>query len=855
MEGKKGIKGTHGNLGNAYQRLADFKNALDYHKQDLSIAKEEGNKAREGRAYANLGNAYHGLGDFRIALEYHEQHLSIAKEVGDRAGVGRAYGNLGNAYRCLGDFRKALEYHEQHLSIAKEVGDRAGEGGAYSNLGNAYHCLGDLRKAQEYHERHLSIAKEVGDRAGEGSAYGNLGNAYRFLGDFRKALEYRERDLSIAKEVGDRAGEGRAYANLGKAYHCLGDFRKALKYHEQDLSIAKEVGDRAAEGRAYFNLGNTFVDLGNFRKAHEYHEQHRSIAKELGDKDEEGRAYSLLGSIRCGLGDLEGAIEYYLKGLMIAEKIGSKHEKGLAYCHLGGTYGRLGDLKLAKEYLKQHLIVAREEGDRRGKACASHRLGYISELSGCFHEALNSYQCSVRELNEMRSLLPLEDVLKVSFRDLQQDAYTALWRTLIRLSKIEEALYAAEQGRAQALMDLMALQYGLQLLPFGCRHLKKISTIVRKTSSQIIFVALQGKKICLWVLCKGNVHFKENDVQGEDAAGFLMSLIAASLEENQCGKRSLERLTCAVRCNKESGQTQRSSHRETNSLHLLYRHIFGPIANLLKADEVIIVPDGPLGLAPCAAFVDEASRYLCESFRIRMIPSLTSLKLISNSPEDYHSEAGALLVGDPCLKEIINVFGEPKLPQRPGARKEVEMIGKILHTVPLTGKEATKNEVLKRIGSVALVHIAAHGESGSGEISLAPNPDRKFSVPEKEDYVLKISDVQAVQLRAKLVVLSCSHSGQGEVKAEGVVGIARAFLGAGARSVLASLWAIDDHATMEFMKSFYLHLSNKRSASVSLSQAMKCLRDSEKFSAVKYWAPFVLIGDDVTLDFAEVGAL
>ena len=106
-------------------------------------------------------------------------------------------------------------------------------------------------------------------------------------------------------------------------------------------------------------------------------------------------------------------------------------------------------------------------------------------------------------------------------------------------------------------------------------------------------------------------------------------------------------------------------------------------------------------------------------------------------------------------------------------------------------------------------------------------------------------------MRARLVVLSCCHSGHGEIKAEGVVGIARAFLGAGARSVLVSLWAIDDDATLEFMKSFYLHLAEGRSASESLNRAMKCLKKSEKFSEVKHWAPFVLIGDDVTLDLAK----
>ena len=86
---------------------------------------------------------------------------------------------------------------------------------------------------------------------------------------------------------------------------------------------------------------------------------------------------------------------------------------------------------------------------------------------------------------------------------------------------------------------------------------------------------------------------------------------------------------------------------------------------------------------------------------------------------------------------------------------------------------------------------------------------------------------------------------------EGVVGIARAFLAAGARSVLVSLWAINDEATMEFMTSFYQYLADGKSASVALHRAMKSLRDSEKFSAIKFWAPFMLIGDDVTLDIGK----
>ena len=288
------------------------------------------------------------------------------------------------------------------------------------------------------------------------------------------------------------------------------------------------------------------------------------------------------------------------------------------------------------------------------------------------------------------------------------------------------------------------------------------------------------------------------------------------------------------------------SRRKTDWLQPLYDVVISPIEDLLNCDELIVVPDGALSLAPWAA--------LSESLRIRTVPSLAILKLITDSSADHHTKDGVLLVGDPSLEKVTNKRGKPIHKQLNYAKKEVEMIGAILNGQPLTGEAATKQEVLKRIESVALVHIAAHGRKETCEIALAPNPGWKSKNPnprEEEDYILKMSDIQATELRAKLVVLSCCHSGKGEVNSEGVVGMARAFLFAGARSVLVSLWAIDDEATMEFMKSFYQHLRAGESASYALQKAMKCLRDSENFSAPKYWAPFVLIGDDVTIQFDE----
>ena len=894
---KAGEGGAYGNLGNAYQSLGDFKQAIKYHNQRLSIAKELGEKAGEGRAYGNLGNAYRSLGDFKQAISYHNQHLCIAKELGDKAGEGRAYGNLGNAYQSLGDFKQAIKYHNQRLSIAKELGEKAGEGRAYGNLGNAYQSLGEFKQAIKYHNQDLSIAKELGDKAGEGSAYGNLGNVYQSLGFFKQAIKYHNQDLTIAKELGNKAGEGGAYGNLGNAYQSLGDFKQAIKYHNQHLSIAKELGDKAGEGRAYCNLGNVYQSLGDFKQAKKYHNQYLSIAKELGEKAGEGRAYGNLGNAYRSLGDFKQAIKYHSQDLSIAKELGEKAGEGRAYGNLGNAYQSLGDfeqaikyhnqdLSIAKElgdkagegraygnlgiayrnvgefkhaikYHNQSLSIAKELGDKAGEGTSYYSLGYDFETSGSLEEALSYFRSSVKLYNELSALLQSEDVWKISFRNARQHAYTALLRTLVKLKKYDEALRVAEQGRAQALMDLMKTQYDT-IASTSVEPDVTIRALLSDISTQTVFIALESNKIQLWVLCKeGNFHFRQK-VAGKDAVTFLECVRKDVFKENgiagraTCENRTLEKLRKKLPPSKEFDQeTAESLPGMSNSLRLFHDCIIGPIADLLQGDELIIVPDGPLCLAPYAAFLDDEFKYLSESVRIRILPSLTSLQLIAESAKDYHRRSGVLLVGDPCVKEVTNKLGESILPRLPYAEKEVTMIGDMLGIPPLTGKDATKDEVLRRIGSVALVHIAAHGDMEAGEIALSPNPTRLSKIPEEKDFVLKMADVQAVKLRARLVVLSCCHSAQGKVTPEGVVGIARAFLGAGARSVLVALWAIDDEATMEFMKCFYEHLGRGCSASVALNRAMKFLRESEKFAAVKYWAPFVLIGDDVTIEFGE----
>ena len=841
---------AYGNLGIAYKSLGAFRKAIEYQEKHLKIAIEIGDRAGEGGAYANLGNAYNSLGDFRKAIEYHQKDLKIAIEIGDWAGEGRAYANLGNAFYSLGDFRKAIEYYEKPLKIAIEIGDRAGEGGGYGNLGNAFYSLGDFRKAIEYHEKHLKIAIEIGDRPGEGRAYGNLGNAFYSLGDFRKAIEYHEKHLKIAIEIGGRAGEGRAYGNLGIAFCSLGDFRKAIEYHEKHLKIAIEIGDRAGEGRAYGNLGNAFDSLGDFRKAIEYHEKHLKIAIEIGDRAGEGRAYGNLGNAFYSLCDFRKAIEYHEKDLKIAIEIGDRAEEGRAYGNLGNAFYSLCDFRKAIEYHEKDLKIAIEIGDLAKEGASYHNIGEGYSELGQFDIAVDNFVSAVGVFNTLRSLLKSEDNWKIKFRELYEKTYTSLWKSLLIIGKINEALFAADQGRAQTLYDNLLIPYGLTA-PLSCATFDYKETTIRlftELSSQMIFLGLEGLRVNIWFLSRGQkVAFRqgmlEADITDKDPIRALLqgALKKIGAEVKVRSKdRTFGELDNECPSSREvCEQMEKSCQSSGNPFRPFYDAVIGPIVDLLGSqfDELVIVSDGALCFTPWAAIV--------ESTRIRTVPSLTIYQLISSVPEGHHKRTGALLVGNPCLNKL-----KKPPPDLPCAQEEVEMIASILNTRPLTGREATKAEVVKRMSSVGLIHIAAHGSKCTGEIALSPNLGWTSKFPQKKDFILQMSDVRAANLRARLVVLSCCHSGRGRIlKGEGVVGIARAFLAAGARSVLISMWAIDDEATMVFMKSFYQHLRERKTASAAIHQTMKFLRESEKFSEMRYWAPFQLLGDDVKIEF------
>ena len=598
--------------------------------------------------------------------------------------------------------------------------------------------------------------------------------------------------------------------------------------------------------------------LEKWEQAEENLEDGLNIFRELGDRSEESVVHKNLAGIYSNLGKLEKALQHYEQSLQIAQELKTRKHEGSCHYNIGINYWKLRDLSKGIQHLKISLQISKEVGNKEGAAKANHSLGLFYEELGSFPDALYFYQNSVETLNGLRDGLQSRDEWKISLRHMYQYVYSDLWGVLLKQEKVDEALTAADQGRAQALNDLLKSNYGFEeSRPVEETKLDTLSCLPSNT----IFIALRKSAIFHWVIQKGKVvKFKRQNVcdnPGQDAITFHQSLIKTAREKigvrslGRCEDRSFRDGPKDETLEDERGDTKecQSSDIQTSDLRTLYDVIIGPIADVIDGDELIIVPEGPLCLAFYGAFMDPNQKYLVESYKIRILPSLNSWRLIANCPEDYHCKTGALLVGDPCLEKIPKK-ARKRLKQLPCAREEVKIVGTMLGTAPLIGEDATKDEVLKRLPEVALIHIAAHGRMETGDILLAPNPTASPK-PKEKDYILTMADVLQAKLRARLVVLSCCHSARGEIKAEGVVGIARAFLGAGARSVLVSLWALEDEATLEFMKRFYQYLTEGQSASEALNRTMNFMRESDKFNKVKQWAPFVLIGDDVKLEFGS----
>jgi CHAT domain-containing protein len=289
------------------------------------------------------------------------------------------------------------------------------------------------------------------------------------------------------------------------------------------------------------------------------------------------------------------------------------------------------------------------------------------------------------------------------------------------------------------------------------------------------------------------------------------------------------------------------------------------IGRLPAGGDLLIVPYGPLALVSFAALPAQSGTFGDEAlgtrFAIRYAPSLTALRVVTASASTGDSatpdrrrtiRGSALVVGNPAMPRVpVARGGSVRLPALPAAGREGRSVASALGVAPLIGAAATERVVRARMADAAVVHLATHGFAYSADarvldsfVALAPDSAGDSA----GNGLLTVGEVidEAPRLTADLVVLSACQTGLGNLtQAEGTVGLQRAFLAKGARSVLVSLWSVSDEATELLMRRFYTHWlgdADRPSKAEGLRRAQADVRQTKGFEHPRYWAAFQLVG-------------
>ncbi len=840
-------------------------------QQALSVWRELGDQYWAAWSLYGIGLGHYSLSRYEKAIEYNEQALATHREVKSRAGEGQALNNLGLANDSLGRYEKVIEYYEQAIAIYREVKDRSNEGRTLINLGNAYDALGRHEKAIGYHEQATALLREMKDRTAEGVALNNLGISHKNLSRYDTAIGYYEQALAISREVKDRTGEGRALNNLGIAHSSLGSYEKAIGYYEQALAIHREVKNRTGEGRALDNLGIAHEKLGRYEEAIRYSEQALAIRREV--KDRAGESYSLnsLARAEFSQGKLLAARTYIEESLKISESLRSDvlspDSRASLLASVQSSYRLYTDLLMLQhraEPAKGFDALGVEVSERQrarslldllGEARADLRRGVEAAL-------IEREQTLGKQLND-----------KALTRTTTAEQAAALKQEISQLENDYE--------RAQAAIRKASPHYAALVQPQPLK-LREIQQLL-DADTLLLEYALGSERSHLWAITKDSLtSFELPKVE-------LIEKDARKVYEMLTARSIIKRGETAPQKQKRISQAEAKLPAAARELS---QTVLGPVAAQLGSKRLVIVADGALQYIPFAMLPDpvvggrssvakNVGQPLIVGHEVITLPSASALSIQrkelagrqpapkmlaviadpvfdrtdvrfkTTAPEGTDKTQTGLLADTRGLEHIAEISdGKVVIRRLPFTRQEADGLMALTPknaSFRATDFQASRSNVLSGdLAQYRYVHFATHGLVDSERPGLSALVLSTVDADGKaQDGFLRANDIYNMKLPAELVVLSACQTGLGkEIKGEGLVGLTRGFMYAGARRVVVSLWNVNDKATADLMTKFYQKmLKQGERPAAALRAAQVEMWKQKKWQSPYYWAAFTMQGE------------
>lgn len=839
------------------------------------------------RSYNALGLLAWTEGDLVEAAEMFERASAAATDVGDHLSVAKAAGNMAHVHNDRGEPYRARAGFETLAEASRAAGDTVTLGRTLINLAMLNIRLGDPLSALAMLDEARLLSGVSGDVEAEENALGQLATALSAMGQPQRALATLDTAASLAELHGLRRQVAENWKLLGDLFAEAGDDRRALDYYARaqslnvELGLLEESGNASAnEARSYLALGHPDSAYARARRALELHRSGGYRSGELAD-------HLLLAEILFARNGGEGASTLLARAETIASEIGTSSAK--AYVAL--VSARLWDQAYQPQSVLETLErasadLARLSESQRWEPDALRARAYAR--LGDLPAAERAGRSAIARIERFRGGYA-EGVLRTSFLSARVDAYSDLVVALIRQGKVGEAFQVADAARGRALLDhLAAARADIEREPRSAAELLELDRLLREIDalarelraldslpprergapheSSFRFVAAR--------LAAARQAYEDRLAVAAASVGSSLigpsgasvPAVTAALRPNEAILEYLvtssevhlfavvrsgvvhtnvpvsrEKLASRVRLARELiGDPQGEASFEP-VLRALHRDLLGPVLKAGVLDGVsrlLIVPHGPLVYVPFSALIDEEGQFTLDRFEIAVLPSASALPVLrGEGTTDRTWGAGAGL----ALAPMPHVL--------PATRQEVAGVQRALGGKVLFGRAASERAARQGLRSEPVVHFATHGSMNSDNpmfSSIELSPGRRGE-PD-DDGRLEVHELLGLRIGSELVFLSGCETGRGSSwatvfdRADDYATLAQAFLYAGARNVIATLWRVDDDAAAVLAESFYRERGGHGDPVAALARAQREVRADPRFGAPYYWASYEVLG-------------
>ena len=851
---------NHFGLGLANYKLTRYTPAMEYFTEYKRLSQVSSRPADVGLAHVYIGDISAAKSDYSSAAHHYYEAIMAYGEDKEASGANNAcsifklavpsksslYVKQGTALRQVSQMVRAVEALRNAITSAL---DSKSELSAHNSLGNTLQSMGDYSGALEEYTQSIKLGEELKDLVSLGWSHGNMGNAYLGLQQKDKALYHLKKalELTVTHECTPQA-ISRAYNNLGTAYQNLDNLQLAKENFQLALSQAIYGNDAAGQARARDNLGNLLMLEKQYKEAIEHYSEVLSLSKERQVLStvyhNRGCAYYEWAEQLKSKLDGESTVSQPDIGKSCSDAMEQPEDGKINSQHRSEVTSYINSANSNDRQKKSQSMELKSEVTTHPKVTELYRLGIgdLTEVVKYCNEVFESTKGSKQGLT-----------LSVSLIESNSRTFHKMQDCLVGLLQTDEALVIAEQCRARTLGEILLEKVGggvagIHMAP--PLTLYQIKHIVELQACPVVYFSYTGSRLIIWLMVTlyGNVSIHHKVVEVEK----LEQVKFGGRTFDQYVRQSLQEAIVGLELFHDVSSAQASPIR------VLYDIVVPPILDMLNkcgmknVKSMVLIPDSYTSLIPFIALHPEGDydNTFGSTFSIQIMPSLLVMGILNGAhhtiPVTYDDET-TCVVGNPHIPTFKHNEEEWNLGRLPHATQEAKWISQLLGASPLLHEQATKDAVLNKVTSAQVIHIATHGSGVSSFLAFA-GPDAFNGEPSKSDDILLLpSEVEKLTIRAAMVVLSCRDSGRGMVRADGIIGMGRAFLLAGAQSILTTLWRIPDESAGMFMQFFYQYLVDGLGTTHALQKATMSVRCFKKYSSYSHWGGFQLIGREMFL--------